>query len=183
MAPDLKWRCSTGREERLTTISAGNTLGVSESNTATWHPHPETHWLWDPGISGTGWFWGLRRNQPTAEGCQNKNPTCGINGGKSFFWEDKETLSANYAWRLHPWFSCHSTPTCVKPWPERLENWSPLLLQVSPWPSDHHPASPLRGKKKISSAILCEVSPTWPAISQTPLFISLSLTWVYPNPT
>lgn len=92
MTPDLRWRCSPGKEG-LTTISAGRTSGVSESNTAIWHPHPGTHWPWDPGISGTGWLWAPRRSQPTAEWCQNKTPTCGINGGKSFFWEGRDPVS------------------------------------------------------------------------------------------
>ena len=73
-------------------------------------------------------------------------------------------------WRLYLWLLAHSTPTCVKPWPELLENGSPLFAQVVPCPLDQHPASLLR--EKLHDTILREVSPMWSAISQTPPFTS-----------
>lgn len=45
VAPGKKTEMLQGREETLTTTSAGSTLGVSESCTATWHPHPEARLL------------------------------------------------------------------------------------------------------------------------------------------
>ena len=72
-----------GKEDRLTPTSAGSTLGFSESSTAIWHPHPGAHLLWGSNMWGTGWFRGRRRDQPIAEGWQNKTPTCRRNRMKS----------------------------------------------------------------------------------------------------
>lgn len=76
-------RCSHGREERLTTISAGSTLGVSESCTASGCPHQGAHLLWGSNTWGTGCFQERRRDQPIAGRWQNMIPTCRRNGNKS----------------------------------------------------------------------------------------------------
>lgn len=83
VAPDLKWRYSMERQERLTTASAGSTLGVSKSCTAIWHPHPGAHLPWGSSTWGTGLFQGRRTDQPTAEWWQNRTPTCRGNRNKS----------------------------------------------------------------------------------------------------
>lgn len=70
-------RCSTGREDILTTPSAVCFSDASKSYRAAWHPWPRVCCLWGQDMSGSHWLSGPGKSHSISEEHQDKNSHCG----------------------------------------------------------------------------------------------------------